>query len=297
MKELHVLAILGVITLLLVVNGIYRARDIRSRAKQTRSQQSGVVPHIPADPNRFSHLTMIEKGQDQALMVYIKGGSVLQGTNAEIGEFDERPARTITLSPYWIDLKEVSNRQYQLFVERTGHKKPEIVVFFDDITLLFKPDLPVVGVSWFDAERYCAWNGKRLPTEAEWEHAAGGNGQGLWPWGSATDAGYANGLGLEDGFAYTAPVGSYEAGRSPYGLYDMSGNAIEWVSDWYDEFFYQEGQVTLPAGPGHGVTKIIRGGSWSSARNDMRTTKRHSADPYRKEATMGFRCAMSDLSG
>jgi len=296
MKELHVLAILAVITILLVVNGIYRARTIRQRAKQTHSMQSGIVPQIPSDPNRFSHLKTKNQGLDHALMVYIGGGTVTQGTDMEIGEFDERPARIITLSPYWIDLLEVSNAQYQKFVEHTGQKKPEIVVFFDDLNLLFQPTLPVVGVSWFDAERYCAWAGKRLPTEAEWEHAAGGNGQGLWPWGNRVEAGHANMLGLEDGFAYTAPVGSYDAGRSPYGLYDVAGNVAEWVSDWYDEFFYKEGQVTLPRGPDHGTTKIIRGGSWSSAKGDARTTKRHSADPYRKEATMGFRCALSDTT-
>jgi formylglycine-generating enzyme required for sulfatase activity len=173
-------------------------------------------------------------------MVLIPAEKVVRGTEEEIGEFDERPVRIVTLSPYWIDLKEVTHAQYQKFIEKTGRHRQEVMVFYDDVALLYAPELPAVGVSWFDAQDYCAWNGKRLPTEAEWEYAAGGNGRGGWPWGETFLKGYANIRDGEDGFAYTAPVGSYEVGRSHFGLYDVAGNVGEWVEDWYDEFFYKE---------------------------------------------------------
>ncbi len=296
MKELPVLAVVAIIMISMVISGIFRMKEIRSNAASSRHRASGVVKAAPpADPARFASLKLENIGKEPASMVYIEGGEVTRGTADPIGGFDERPARIITLAPYWIDLKEISNQQYQAFVKKTNRHQQEVMVFFDDTAYLFKPTLPAVGVTWFDAEAYCRWNGKRLPTEAEWEFAANGSDDhlGRWPWGPEFIEGYANIRGEEDGFAYTAPVGSFEAGRSDFGLYEAAGNVEEWVSDWYDEFFYQEGQVTLPRGPETGNTKVTRGGSWGSAATDTRTTKRNTVAPYRKEATIGFRCAAS----
>jgi formylglycine-generating enzyme required for sulfatase activity len=294
MKELPVLAVVGIILFLMVLSSIFRMREIRSSVTSARLRQTGVVSVPPPDPARFASLTIEPRGKDKAAMVYLRAGEVIRGTEDPIGEFDEQPVRIITLAPYWIDLKEVSNQHYQTFVKKTNRRQQEVMVFFDDVSHIFKPTLPAIGVSWFDAEAYCQWNGKRLPTEAEWEYAAhAGHYPGRWPWGDTFLQGYANVLGEEDGFAYTAPVGSFEAGRSDFGLYETAGNVAEWVSDWYDEFFYKEGQVTLPAGPETGSTKVIRGGSWGSTANDTRTTKRNAVAPYRTEATIGFRCAIS----
>jgi formylglycine-generating enzyme required for sulfatase activity len=292
MKEGPILSVLGIILLLMVLSSVVRMREIRSEAKLARTRKVVVVTAPVLDPARFHRLKVASFGRDTAPMVLIHGGTVIRGTEAEIGEFDERPARNITLSPYFIDLKEVSNFQYQKFIEKTSRHKQEVMIFFDDVSLLFGPNLPAVGVTWFDADAYCRWNGKRLPNEAEWEHAAGGNGLGGWPWGDVFIAGAANLRGTEDGYAYTAPVGSFDPGRSPYGLYDMAGNVEEWVYDWYDEFFYKEGQTTLPYGPDVGTTKVVRGGSWESSSGNVRATKRHTVDPTRKEAGIGFRCAM-----
>ncbi len=299
MKEMPILAVMGVILLLMVLSAIFRSREIRSKAESERLGQKAVISVPAPDPARFASLQIIPQGRDAAQMVYIEGGEVLRGTDEEIGEFDERPVRKIKLSPYLIDLKEVNNIQYQKFVKMTHRHQPEVMVFFDDISYLFEPTQPAVGVSWFDAAAYCAWNGKRLPTEAEWEYAASGKDQrpGRWPWGPDFKAGYANIRGGEDGFAYSAPVGTFEAGRSSFGLYETAGNVAEWVWDWYDEFFYKEGQVTLPSGPDEGKTKVVRGGSWDNTANDTRTTKRHAVAPYRKEATIGFRCAMDPPTG
>lgn len=300
MKEVGILTGIGIILLLMVIYSVGRMNEIRSSTKAARTRQTSTVKIPAPDPARFSHLRIAKLGKDEGQMVFIKGGKFLMGSREEAGEFDEKPAREVTINAYFIDLYEVNNERYQKFVQATNWHRQEIMVFFDDISVLFDPKLPAVGVSWFDANAYCEWSGKRLPTEAEWEHAARGEDERQWPWGDESLEGYANVRGEEDGFTYTAPVGSIEAGRSPFGLYDMSGNVVEWVFDWYNEFFYKEGQVTLPKGPEEGLAKVIRGGSWDNSVHDARTTKRAAVAPFRKEATIGFRCAMDaphDSSG
>lgn len=297
MKEVVILMAMGVLFVALVIVSVSRVNSLRSEAKAARERQAPRVIVPPPDPSRFNHLRIAKLGRDAAQMVSIPGGTVWIGAKEERGEFDEKPARQVTINPYFIDLYEVTNAQYQRFAQETNRHRQEVMVFFDDTTVLFQPTLPAVGVSWFDADAYCAWAGKRLPTEAEWEHAARGEDDRAWPWGERYADGYANGRGEDDGFAYTAPVGSFEAGRSPFGLYDMSGNVLEWVFDWYSEFYYKEGQVTQPKGPDSGLAKALRGGSWDNNGNDLRTTKRAAVAPYRKEATIGFRCAMDGPEG
>ena len=292
MKETSILIGLGIVLSIMMIYSVIRVKEIRSEREEARSRQTQVVKAPPVDPSRFTHLRIAKLGKDHAPMVFISEGIFWMGTQTEIGEFDEKPPREVTIHSYFIDLYEVSNAQYQKFVEETRRHRQEVMVFFDDVSVLFQPALPAVGVSWFDANAYCGWSEKRLPTEAEWEHAARGEDQRQWPWGERFIEGSANIRGGEDGFTYTSPVGGYEAGRSPFGLYDMSGNVLEWVFDWYSEFFYKEGQVTLPKGPDEGMTKTLRGGSWDNSMNDTRTTKRYAVAPYRKEATIGFRCAM-----
>jgi formylglycine-generating enzyme required for sulfatase activity len=292
MKELPILAILGIVFFLMIFSSIMRTREIRSDVESARTEQSRRVLVPPPDPSAFEKLKIASYGGNPSDMVFIDVTKAIRGTEQETGEFDEKPVREVILAPYWIDLKETTNQAYQKFIKMTDRHPQEIMVFYGDVSYLFEPTLPAVGVSWFDANDYCIWNGKRLPTEAEWEVAAGGNGLGRWPWGNDYIVGIANIREGEDGFAYTAPIGSYEAGRSPFGLYDASGNVSEWVLDWYDEFFYKEGQITLPQGPTEGSTKVVRGGSWDNVASDTRNTKRFPVSPYRKEATVGFRCAM-----
>lgn len=292
MKEAPFLVLVGFVLLLMLISGVIRMNRIRSDAKAARIRQTSSVKIPAPDPSRFSHLRVATLGASGAPMVYIKGGTFWMGTQEEAGEYDEKPVREVRILPYFIDLYEVSNTHYQKFVKRTHRYQQEVMIFFDDVAFLFEPGFPAVGVSWFDALAYCAWDGKRLPTEAEWEYAARGGDQRQFPWGETFLEGYANIRGEEDGFAYTAPVGSFEAGRSAFGLYEMSGNVSEWVFDWYDEFFYKEGQVTLPVGPDTGIAKVHRGGAWDSVATDTRTSKRFATAPGRKEATIGFRCAM-----
>ena len=155
-----------------------------------------------------------------------------------------------------------------------------------------KPDHPVVQIAWADAQAYCAWAGKRLPTEAEWEKAARGPYPRRYPWGDAWDATKANGAMA---VKTTSPVGSYRAGVSPYGIYDLAGNAFEWTADWYDEDQYKRGTTRNPTGPWTGTLKVLRGGSWWTGVLSLRTSHRHMATPHLWADTFGFRCAR-DLS-
>jgi len=162
-------------------------------------------------------------------------------------------------------------------------------------------------VNWFDAEKFCDWRNARLPSEAEWEKAAVFDpNQAIvlrYPWGDAFDGTKLNycdsncslerrDTRFDDGHQDTAPVGSYGDGRSPLGLYDMSGNVMEWLSDWYDRNYYESSTDTNPLGPPDGEFKAIRGGSWLSSEEDLAIIVRSSFDPTVARANLGFRCAM-----
>jgi sulfatase modifying factor 1 len=226
-------------------------------------------------------------------MVPIPAGPFLRGTTA--GGYDELPERLIYLDAYAIDRYEVTNHQYQAFVVATGHRKAAPPSrYAKNLTAMRGVNQPAVYVSWNDAEAYCRWKGKRLPTEAEWEKAMRGKDGRLWPWGNDQDGLSANWASVKDGFEFTAPVGSFTRDVSAYGVADGAGNVMEWVADWYAEDAYRDTADRNPFGPQHGIYKVLRGGGYTSTGRDVRITSRSRMVPDFRDETIGFRCAVSE---
>lgn len=224
-------------------------------------------------------------------IVRIPAGSFLRGTTA--GGYDEKPEGTVHLDTYLIDRYEVTNRHYQEFRAATGHRKAGPPArYAKNIARLRDPYQPIVYVSWEDADAYCRWKGKRLPTEAQWEKAMRGTDGRLWPWGNALERTASN-WGNEDGYRFTAPVGTFERDVSPFGVVDGAGNVMEWVEDWYGEDVYRHASKRNPMGPDHGVYKVMRGGGYMSRGNDVRITSRSRMVPGFRDETIGFRCAIT----
>jgi formylglycine-generating enzyme required for sulfatase activity len=234
--------------------------------------------------------------------ILIPAGEFVMGSTG--GGLDEEPERRVFLDGFYIDPYEVTFAQYYAFVTATGHRKPRLAGYLaleaGELYLLMKPSNPVVGVSWHDARDYCDWKGKRLPTEAEWEKAARGTDGRKWPWGDKEEPAYANLVGPEDGFRYLSPVGAFGRDMSPYGVYDMAGNAMEWTADWYQEDYYRTAPARNPKGPETGEFsvgpdrkgfKVIRGTSWNDSVQRGRTAVRFKAFPEYRDVTIGFRCA------
>jgi formylglycine-generating enzyme required for sulfatase activity len=226
-------------------------------------------------------------------MVSISAGPFIRGTDA--GGFDERPQRTLVLSAFAIDRYEVTNFQYQQFVDATGHRKAGPPSrYAKNMGKMRGVNQPVVYVSWEDAGSYCRWKGKRLPTEAEWEKAMRGTDGRLWPWGNTEQANGANWARVQDGYDVTASVGSFKNDRSPYGVMDGAGNVMEWVQDWYSESYYKDLSDQNPQGPEYGVYRVLRGGGYTTAGGDIRITSRSKMVPDFRDETIGFRCAVSE---
>ncbi len=252
--------------------------------------------HIEVDPSgRDTTRAPVPATPAMALkedMVLIPAGEFVRGYDD--GGFDEKPQSRIRLDAYWIDRYEVTYGDYLAFVEMTGHRKP-ISRYVKNFEKLSAPTQPAVYASWGDADQYCRYRGARLPTEAEWEKAARGPHGLLWPWGNQDQPGAAN-TGNADPFEFPAPGGTFPQDRSPYGVYDLGGNAMEWVSDWYQEDAYRTGSAN-PHGPEQGSAKVIRGASWGTVGRETRLTVRLKMIPDFRDTTIGFRCATSDRKG
>ena len=238
----------------------------------------------------------ITSEKDGAEMVLVPSGEFIMGANG--GYANEKPEHTVLLKSFYIDKHEVTVAQYKLFLQDPRGKGHEPDESYDDympkdyFTNPAYDNHPVVNVSWEDAQAYCRWAGKRLPTEAEWEKAARGTDGRAYPWGPAWDGRNANSdetnpeLG-EDAFRFTAPVGSFPSGASPFGAHDMAGNVWEWVDGWYQPY---EGNNTKD--PDYGDTyRVIRGGSWLRYALGLTSSARDTCAPELRYNSIGFRCA------
>ncbi|MGB0910206.1 MAG: SUMF1/EgtB/PvdO family nonheme iron enzyme [Nitrospirales bacterium] len=233
--------------------------------------------------------------QNDASMVLIPAGKFTMGggNGDKEAQHDERPSHEVYLDAYYIDQYEVTTARYHTFMQATRHGKPR---YWEQVRLSRDGQKPVIGVSWNDAQAYCTWGGKRLPTEAEWEKAARGTDHRTYPWGkSLPNLDRANFGQKWDSQALYADklkaVGSYEKGKSPYGVYDMAGNVWEWVNDWYTNDYYSKSSEKNPKGPSTGDHNILRGGSWSNKARNLRSADRFRVNPTNLYGHAGIRCA------
>lgn len=252
-------------------------------------------------------------------MVSVPTGTLIRGSKPGNGEHDELPLREVFVPAFHIDRTEVTVASYRRCVEaaacsaegvsriqwRGTAATPSPLCNYPHPT---RGDHPMNCVSWPQASRFCAWVGKRLPGEMEWERAARGDDERRFPWGDsppgpgtrmanlADEAGlkkYPNWKifqGYDDGYAETAPVASFPDGASPFGALDMAGNVWEWVRDWYGDRSYQVVGQEL-TGPGYGELRVARGGSFESQPALVRTSERFAMRPADRAYFLGFRCA------
>jgi formylglycine-generating enzyme required for sulfatase activity len=282
------------------------------------------VPTATEAPT-FSSGDIRTRPVDGIVMVYVPGGEFEMGNDAD-EDGRERPQHTVTLDGFWIDRTEVTNAQFVEFVEDTGYETDaermgqgatvpeggtgwELIEGADwrhpegsGTDVGDRMDHPVVLVSWNDAAAYCEWAGGQLPTEAEWEYAARGPEGHIYPWGDSFDSMLLNFCDAncpfdwrdsqyDDGYATTAPVGSYPGGASWIGALDMAGNILEWVADWYGDY-PSESQVN-PTGPSSGESRTLHGNGWFVHPDQVNSTWRAGHPPDDASSSSGFRCAMS----
>jgi formylglycine-generating enzyme required for sulfatase activity len=225
-------------------------------------------------------------GVDGALYVRVPAGEFRMGSSSSDSEAvnDEKPQHVVYLDEFWIMQTETTSAQYQQCVDAGRCRALSC-------SGAARGDHPVMCVSWQDATDYCAWGGGRLPTEAEWEKAARGTDGRKYPWGNdaPTDRRLNYNMNIRD----TTPVGSYPTGASPYGALDMAGNVWEWVADWYEEKYYASSPARNPQGPASGQYRVLRGGSWYNAQQNVHAAYRNRGVPEFRLDALGFRCARS----
>ena len=236
-------------------------------------------------------------------MVTVPAGEFIMGSDPRKDPAagpQEQPLHRVTLDAFEIDRYEVSNVEYLRFVLSTGASWPQFwrAKPFPDKMATH----PVINVSWQEADAYCRWAGKRLPTEAEWEKAARGSDGRMFPWGDEPAGWIKSNIahpGSKRGAKYPplANINRYDKGVSPYGVYQLAGNVSEWVSDWFDPDYYRKGINENPKGPDAGELKVFRGGSWNEDPEVARSAGRNGGEPTRKSYLTGFRCAKSQQQG
>jgi len=226
-------------------------------------------------------------------MVFVPAGEFLMGTATEelhrMGEVDEWPQHRVWVDDYYIDIHEVTNAQYKVYLDSTKAEPPHR--WENGNYGIGEDGYPVVSISWDEASAYAHHIGKRLPTEPEWEKAARGVDGRRFPWGNDWDPTRANNSDQ------LMPIMSYPSGVSPFGCYDMSGNVAEWVDGWFHAYPRTESDI-LPRGiPDRNEVfrkqkRVYRGGSWNSFGKFLRCANREGTGEDKKWVYVGFRCAM-----
>jgi formylglycine-generating enzyme required for sulfatase activity len=268
----------------------------------TSSSSTAIVPSTPE--------TIKISPADGMTQILIPEGTFFMGGMDVYRENDELPVREVLIRTFWMDQVEVTNGMYNLCVQ-SGDCRPPMQLRSDNREEYFgNPDFqdyPVVYVTWSDANAYCQWAGRRLPTEAEWERAARGDDKRNYPWGDEPPNEYNS--NSQNFVSDTSRVGSYAEGASPFGILDMGGNVWEWVADRYRPDYYGRSPAENPAGPAEDEVfnsmRVIRGGSFQDDGNFLRLANRNAMEGPNLKAQpdeetyfgkssnkVGFRCAM-----
>ncbi len=241
--------------------------------------------------------------KDGAELVWVPAGEFIMGsTEAQVAAMksllsnitnpgpaqlleSEKPQHKVYLDGYWVYKNEVTVAQYRKFCTETSKTFPDAPKWG------WIDSHPIVNVTWQDAVDYAKWAGTSLLTEAQWEKASRGPDGRTYPWGDQWDTSKCN--EVSRGPNRTQPVGSYPNGKSPYGCMDMAGNVWEWCADWYAPDYYNNTPGSNPTGPSDGVTRVLRGSSWTNANlydYPFQCAHRHYYNPTEHEAFIGFRC-------
>jgi len=304
-------------------------RDARNQLEQVIQKAVRVIPggndvDVQVKLLRWLAAAGVETTLAEALdrsVVSIPAGEFLMGSDT--GRDDERPPRLVYIDAFELDRYEVTNAQYHCFLQVTRREPPPY--WSGNEYPSGQDDYPVAGVSWPDADAYCAWAGQRLPTEAEWEKACRGTDGRLYPWGNdwvwyranldvpsysarpvgQVEPGYSQWdtawtlLQTSSRVSRLQPVGSYPEGASPYGIMDLTGNVSEWVADWYNWGGYWDWPARNPQGTQPPWNRSLRGSAWYDpngsaawAQSQSRCSARNSSHE-RRDPRMGFRCARS----
>jgi len=270
----------------------------------------------PPPPTPTESLPPLVTGRDGMEMRLVPGGEFTMGSTpgqveqavalckqnpdgdscAQTEFVSEMPQHEVFISPFYMDVNEVTNLQYGACVNAGSCQPPqEGSGTYRKSAYYDRPQFsayPVVWVSWFDARDYCAWAGKRLPTEAEWEKAARGDDGRIFPWGNQFSSDRAN--TQDRGSESIEPVGQYLSGASPYGILDMAGNVWEYVADWQDPNYYFNMPDRDPRGPNSSPSgeRVLRGGSYANYQHYARAANRGAVTPGSTTQFRGIRCVM-----
>lgn len=245
--------------------------------------------------------------KDNMVSLYVPQGEFTMGSDNPKVQENAKPAHSVKLDAYWIDQTEVTNRMYLKCIQDYGCTSPKYytgkpvdtgnqwtmpnpkVLVYENYMLPDVADFPILNVSWDQAQSYCTWAGRQLPTEAQWEKAARGTDGRTYPWGEqVVDRSLLNNY-------YEGPVqiGSYPDGASPYGALDMAGNVWEYVSDWYDRSYYTSSPQNNPTGPTAGDGHVVRGGAWYTTQQVMTYYRTFEGSSDVSLSRIGFRCSSS----